>query len=143
MNVIYKVCFTCLDNTTFLNEEDIKTIMIMSKKKIEVADVTVKKNTSNNVPRCFRGAPTPNVDRTFPEPITRPGHPIGRLLALQQLDGVDGTTHNLIKSQYDESFGAVDPASDIHTDPMEFRDKLMRSGYEKVFPQIKKDVKVN
>ena len=115
----------------------------MKKKKISAVQSTVQKNTTNHFPRCFRGVPTPSVDRTFPEPITRPGRPIGRLLALQQLDGVDGTTHNLIKSQYDESFGVVDPASDIHTDPMEFRDKLMRAGYEKVFPQTKKDVKVN
>ncbi len=108
----------------------------MKTKKNVVATATIKKNTSNHVPRCFRGAPTPNVDRTFPEPITRPGQPIGRLLALQQLDGVDGTTHNLIKSQYDESFGVVDPASDIHTDPMEFRDTLMRNGYSAVMDKI-------
>lgn len=114
----------------------------MAKIKDAVTVVT-KKNTSNHVPRCFRGAPTPTVKDRFPERIERPGQPIGRLLALQQFDGVDGTTHNLIKGQFDEAYGKVDPACDIHTDPHEFRDTLMRSGYEKVFPQTKKDVKVN
>lgn len=108
----------------------------MNKTKKDATNVAVKKNTTNHVPRCFRGAPTPTVKDKFPERIERPGQPIGRLLALQQLDGVDGTTHNLIKGQYDDAYGDVDPACDIHTDPMEFRDNLMRSGYTKAMEKV-------
>lgn len=68
-------------------------------------------------------------------PVPRPGYPIGRLLALQQYDGVDGLVNNLFKGQYDESFGDVDPATDIRHDPHEFQDSVIRSGYDKVFNQ--------
>ena len=108
----------------------------MKKDKKNATNVVVKKNSSNHVPRCWRGAPTPSVNRSFPQKIARPGNPIGRLLALQQLDGVDGTTHNLIRGQYDDAYGNVDPASDIHTDPMEFRDTLMRTGYSHVMEKV-------
>lgn len=65
----------------------------------------------------------------LPKVVERPGHCIGRLLALQQLDGVDGSTHQLFKGQFDEQFGDVDPASNIHVDRHLLQDALMRSAY--------------
>lgn len=64
------------------------------------------------------------------EAVPRPAHRIGQLLALQQVDGVDSTlSSRLLSGQFDDAHGVVDPLSDIHTDPLEFRDKLMQAGY--------------
>lgn len=60
------------------------------------------------------------------EIIERPGHCIGRLLALQQLDGVDGSTNQLFKGQFDDAFGVVDPVTDIHTDRHILQDALIQ-----------------
>ncbi len=111
--------------------------LVMSKEEKIATYVADVKNTTNYVPRCFRGQPTPSTKNEIPEIIERPGHPIGRLLALQQVDGIDGSISNLCKGQFDDAFGAVDPASDIHTDPNMFRDDLMRAGYDKVMPNSK------
>lgn len=62
--------------------------------------------------------------------IERPAHHIGRLLAAQQVDGVDGSVNNLFKGQYDESFGEVDPATQLK-DPHLLQDALLRNGYKK------------
>lgn len=70
------------------------------------------------------------------EAVPRPAHRMGQLLALQQIDGVDSTlSSRLLSGQFDESHGIVDPLSDIHTDPLEFRDKLMQAGYSNVMPK--------
>lgn len=62
--------------------------------------------------------------------IERPAHHIGRLLAAQQVDGVDGSVNNLFKGQYDDSFGEVDPATQLK-DPHLLQDALLRNGYQK------------
>ena len=81
-----------------------------------------------------RSTPTPVEQSDFTkEKIVRPARRIGALLALQQVDGVDGTLSSLFKGQYDEKFGDFDPASDIHTDPHLFRSELMKQGYDKTF----------
>lgn len=84
--------------------------------------------------RRFNGHPMPRTNSQPREIIHRPAKLIGRLLALQQVDGVDGSTSSLLSQQFDEAFGEVDPASDIHTERNLFRDQLMRAGYKKVFP---------
>ena len=66
----------------------------------------------------------------FHEVIERPGHCIGRLLALQQTDGVDGSTNQLFRGQFDDAFGIIDPACDIHTDRHILQDALLRKSYE-------------
>ena len=135
LNILHMIYteFTCYDYS--LNMMMILKPIIMSKKIKN--ETVVSKNTTNYVPRCFRGQPTPSTKNEYPEIIERPGHPIGRLLALQQVDGIDGSISNLCKGQFDEAYGDVDPASDIHTDPNMFRDDLMRAGYEKVMPNSK------
>lgn len=79
--------------------------------------------------RMNRLKAVPVSDTELPKTIERPGQCIGRLLALQQLDGVDGSTHQLFKGQYDDAFGSFDPASDIHTDRHLLQDALMRRAY--------------
>lgn len=75
----------------------------------------------------------PLVDDTVQRYVVeRPARRIGVLLALQQVDGVDDSSAMLFKGQYDEAYGDFDPACDIHTDPLLFRDQLMRSGYSDV-----------
>lgn len=82
----------------------------------------------------YRSTPSPVEEcDSSKEKINRPARRIGVLLALQQVDGVDGTLSSLFKGQYDERFGDFDPASDIHTDPHLFRSELMRAGYDKTF----------
>lgn len=80
--------------------------------------------------RMNRPTAVPVSDTELPKTIERPGQCIGRLLALQQLDGVDGSTHQLFKGQYDDAFGTLDPASDIHTDRHLLQDALMKKAYE-------------
>lgn len=63
-------------------------------------------------------------------PISRPARRIGVLIARQQLDGVDGLVNNLFKGQYDDEFGVVDPATNVHSDKHIFQDALLRNGYE-------------
>ena len=78
-----------------------------------------------------RGNPTmPPLRESDTSIIERPAHHIGRLLAAQQVDGVDGSVNNLFKGQYDESFGEVDPATQLK-DPHLLQDALLRNGYNK------------
>lgn len=74
----------------------------------------------------------------LPKVVERPGYCIGRLLALQQLDGVDGSTHQLFKGQFDEKFGVVDPASNIHVDRHVLQDALIQRAYLEKFPPTPK-----
>lgn len=52
--------------------------------------------------------------------------PLGRQLVGQQLDGVNLSNGSLLNRQYDDEFGVVDPASDIHTDHHVLQDAMMR-----------------
>lgn len=80
--------------------------------------------------RMNRLKAVPVSDTVLPKTIERPGQCIGRLLALQQLEGVDGSTHQLFKGQYDDAFGSLDPATDIHIDRHLLQDALMKQAYD-------------
>ncbi|MBR4870612.1 MAG: hypothetical protein IKU96_00410 [Alistipes sp.] len=69
------------------------------------------------------------------EQICRPARRIGQMLALQQVDGVDGALNTLFKGQYDETFGNIDPATDIHTDPHLLSDRIMREAYSRTMTE--------
>lgn len=60
------------------------------------------------------------------EEFTRPCRSIGKMLHSFSVDGVSTAGNSLLSRQYDDAKGAVDPASDIHTDPHLLRDSLMR-----------------
>lgn len=89
------------------------------------------KNVTTNV-NPLRGCPI-MVER--PCMIERPetprmsqfAEPLGRTLVGQQLDGVNLNPGSLLSRQYDDEFGKVDPASDIHTDSHLLQDALMRN----------------
>lgn len=101
----------------------------MAKKIKKVVSDYVR--TTNYCPQSSKPNPMASaVNNRVPQ--MRPARHIGRMLALQQLDGIDGTINNLFKGQFDDSHGDVDPACDIHTDPHIFQDTLIRSGYEKL-----------
>lgn len=100
---------------------NINNLFTMAKKSIYNPTYIPKRMNRNN--------PAPVSDTELPLPIERPGHCIGRLLALQQLDGVDGSTNQLFKGQYDDAFGDLDPASDIHTDRHILQDALLNKAY--------------
>ena len=63
-------------------------------------------------------------------PIERPARRIGEMLALQQVDGIDGSINNLFKGQYDESYGDCDPATDSRCDPHLLADAMLKSEYQ-------------
>lgn len=97
----------------------------MTKTKNQVAASVVC--TTNRLPkRMNRPIAPPSFVGDNREIIERPGHCIGRLLALQQLDGVDGSTQQLFKGQFDDAFGTVDPVTDIHQDRHILQDALLQ-----------------
>lgn len=55
--------------------------------------------------------------------------PLYKMLVSAQLDGVSIESSSLLQRQYDEEFGVVDPASDIHTDVHLFSDALIRQAH--------------
>lgn len=55
-----------------------------------------------------------------------PAVPLHKMLVSAQIDGVSIENAPLLQRQYDEEFGQVDPASDIHTDVHVLQDALMR-----------------
>lgn len=67
-----------------------------------------------------------NVERPIVPKMTRFAEPLGRTLVGQQIDGVNLNPGSLLSRQYDDEFGRVDPAADIHTDPHLLQDALMR-----------------
>lgn len=91
-----------------------------------------KKNTNvaiNDNPLCGRPVMVKrgcNIERPSVDKMTRFAEPLGRTLVGQQVDGVNLNTGSLLSRQYDDEFGRVDPASDIHTDPHLLQDALMR-----------------
>lgn len=108
----------------------------MAKKKVAEIENSAKITTFGtcDMPKRCKENPLPTFEGDNKTPVLRPAMHMGRMLALQQVDGIDSTlSSRLLKAQFDESHGVADPLSDIHTDPLEFRDKLMREGYDKVF----------
>lgn len=55
-----------------------------------------------------------------------PATPLHKMLVSAQIDGVSIENAPLLQRQYDDEFGQVDPASDIHTDVHLLQDSLMR-----------------
>lgn len=68
----------------------------------------------------------PHSQRSANPEFERPCRSIGKMLHSFSVDGVAINGSTLLHRQYDESKGAVDPASDIHTDPHLLQDALMR-----------------
>lgn len=88
-----------------------------------------KTNIANINPLC--GLPimcnrSTSVSRPPVDKMTQFAEPLGRTLVGQQIDGVNLNPGSLLSRQYDDEFGRVDPASDIHTDPHLLQDALMR-----------------
>ena len=70
----------------------------------------------------FRGCPNaPDVDTQEFTAV-----PLHKQLVGAQIDGVSLNNTTLLQREYDDEFGVVDPASDIHTDPHMLQDALMR-----------------
>lgn len=90
-----------------------------------------KKNVViNDNPLCGRPVMVKrgcNVERPALDKMTRFAEPLGRTLVGQQIDGVNLNPGSLLSRQYDDEFGKVDPAADIHTDSHLLQDALMRS----------------
>lgn len=91
-----------------------------------------KKQTNvviNDNPLCGRPVMVKrscDVERPEVSRMTQFAEPLGRTLVGQQVDGVNLNPGSLLSRQYDDEFGKVDPASDIHTDPHLLQDALMR-----------------
>lgn len=91
---------------------------------------TIKKvaNTRSSLcgtPRRYRTKVA--IDRDINPTLQQFAVPLGRQLVGQQLDGVNLANGSLLNRQYDNEFGNVDPASDIHTDQHLLQDALMRN----------------
>lgn len=89
------------------------------------------KKTTNVVNPTLAGRPRqykPSIIPVRPEEqkLTFFAEPLGRQLVGQQVDGVNLNNASLLSRQYDDEFGVVDPASDIHTDALLLQDALMR-----------------
>lgn len=65
--------------------------------------------------------------RDYPEVLERPATTMGKLLASQCVDGVRLGVNTLLRGQFDDKFGEVDPMSDIHSDRHLLADAVMRS----------------
>lgn len=84
-------------------------------------------NTSSflcGTPRRYRK--NVHIEREVNPTLKQYAVPLGRQLVGQQLDGVNLSNGSLLNRQYDDEFGKVDPASDIHTDHHLLQDALMR-----------------
>ncbi len=102
---------------------------------------TIKKvaNTRSSLcgtPRRYRTKVA--IERDTNDKLQQFAVPLGRQLVGQQLDGVNLSNGSLLNRQYDDEFGVVDPASDIHTDHHMLQDALMRDYRSSL---INKDVK--
>lgn len=91
-----------------------------------------KKQTNvviNDNPLCGRPVMVKrscDVERLEVSRMTHFAEPLSRTLVGQQVDGVNLNPGSLLSRQYDDEFGKVDPASDIHTDSHLLQDALMR-----------------
>ena len=70
----------------------------------------------------------PTSERECPSTFNRSAVSLGKMLHSYQIDGVSLNSTTLLSRQYDDDYGSVDPASDIHTDPHLLMDALMRRG---------------
>lgn len=68
----------------------------------------------------------PSATRDIPPRQERASRSIGKMLHSFSVDGVSLSNSGLLQRQYDDARGAVDPASDIHTDKHLLMDALMR-----------------
>lgn len=75
-------------------------------------------------PRCYKKHVA--FERDMDDVLLPYAEPLGRVLVGQQVDGVSLNNGSLLNRQYDEEFGKVDPACDIHTDSHLLQDALMR-----------------
>lgn len=80
-----------------------------------------------DLPKIVRPAVCP--ERNEPEKLTFCAIPLSKQLVGAQLDGVSLNNSSLLQRQYDEEFGVVDPASDIHTDAHLLQDALIRNSF--------------
>lgn len=95
----------------------------MAKKNQIVANAS---STLCGTPRRYRTKVS--IDRDINPKLHQFAVPLGRQLVGQQLDGVNLNNGSLLNRQFDDEFGVVDPACDIHTDTHMLQDALMR-GY--------------
>lgn len=65
--------------------------------------------------------------------------PLHKSLVGAQIDGVSLDHSTLLQRQYDDEFGVVDPASDIHTDPHLLQDALMRRELDNKIASLPKE----
>lgn len=77
-----------------------------------------KRKPMDQVPEC----------ENVTERVYRPARRLGRLIRNEMIDGVKSNAARLLQNQYDDTYGTVDPLSDIHTDRFELADALMRDG---------------
>jgi hypothetical protein len=100
------------------------------------------KNAEINYPRPlvnsslypFFDCPRSRVRGCPSEPVTNKlqpsAVPLFKQLVGAQRDGVSVDSASLLQRQYDDEFGVVDPASDIHSDPHLLQDALIRRTME-------------
>lgn len=87
-------------------------------------NVAITSSTLCGTPRRYRTKVA--IDRDINPKLQQFAVPLGRQLVGQQLDGVNLNNGSLLNRQYDDEFGIVDPACDIHTDTHMLQDALMR-----------------
>lgn len=84
-----------------------------------------------------------HIEREINPTLQQFAVPLGRQLVGQQLDGVNLSNGSLLSRQYDDEFGKVDPASDIHTDHHLLQDALMRDYRSGLVSQQNSDTNTN
>lgn len=87
-------------------------------------NVAIQSSSLCGTPRRYRK--NVHIEREVNPTLKEYAVPLGRQLVGQQLDGVNLSNGSLLNRQYDDEFGKVDPASDIHTDHHLLQDALMR-----------------
>lgn len=99
----------------------------MAKKEKNIVEkVDVNPNSSPVRMYEVRGNNRVPVGRDCSEVQPRPACTMGRKLHNAMVDGVRLGASSLLAGQFDDRFGEIDPASDIHTDKHLLADALMR-----------------
>ena len=88
-------------------------------------NVAIASSNLCGAPRRYRTKVA--IDRDINPKLQQFAVPLGRQLVGQQLDGVNLNNGSLLNRQFDDEFGVVDPACDIHTDTHLLQDSLMRN----------------
>lgn len=100
--------------------------MAKTKSSVNVDDQVVDVNKIMGVnPHIIKRSMS---ERESPTTFNRSAVSLGKMLHSFQVDGVSLNNTTLLSRQYDDEYGLVDPASDIHTDPHLLMDALMRRG---------------